>query len=226
MRQLFKQTEKLLFKCGLILNFLQIDFLPTIEKMAYTDYFYISPAGFPSQCVVKCVGRSTAPDIKLSTSILSFKYAELNTEHKQYLTISNESNVKTSYQIVLDSTESVFKVDKNCGTLDGKEERTIVVKFVPLQAIPYYKRIPILLHRQEPIFLDLLGSGYTNEIRPARLIEHDLENFVEKVRTGLSMYPPEVQAGILADDKTILSPGVPFQDQPPSSQYFTDVQVN
>ncbi|XP_063674984.1 cilia- and flagella-associated protein 65-like isoform X2 [Bolinopsis microptera] len=203
----------------------KIDFLPTIEKMAYTDYFYISPAGFPSQCVVKCVGRSTAPDIKLSTSILSFKYAELNTEHKQYLTISNQSNVKTSYQIVLDSTESVFKVDKNCGTLDGKEERTIVVKFVPLQAIPYYKRIPILLHRQEPIFLDLLGSGYTNEIRPARLIEHDLENFVEKVRTGLSMYPPEVQAGILADDKTILSPGVPFQDQPPSSQYFTDVQM-
>ena len=142
MRQLFNQTEKLLFKCGLILNFLQIDFLPTIEKMAYTDYFYISPAGFPSQCVVKCVGRSTAPDIKLSTSILSFKYAELNTEHKQYLTISNESNVKTSYQIVLDSTESVFKVDKNCGTLDGKEERTIVVKFVPLQAISILQKDP------------------------------------------------------------------------------------
>ena len=194
--------------------------------MTYTDYFYISPAGVPSQCVVKCVGCSTAPDIKLSTNLLCFKYAELGTEHKQYLTISNQSNVKTSYQIVLDSTESVFKVDKSCGTLDGKEERTIVVKFLPLNAIPYYKRIPILLHRQEPIFLDLLGSGFTNEIRPARLIGQDLDNFVEKVRTGISMYPPEVQASILADDKTTLSPGVPLQDQPPSSQYFTDVQVS
>ncbi|KAL5256774.1 hypothetical protein ACHWQZ_G011893 [Mnemiopsis leidyi] len=203
----------------------KLDFLPTIEKMSYTDYFYISPAGFPSQCVVKCVGRSTAPEIKLSANTLSFKYAELGTEHKQYITISNQSNVKTSYQIVLDSTESVFKVDKSCGTLNGKEERTIVVKFVPLKAIPYYKRIPILLHRQEPIFLDLLGSGFSNDIRPARLVGQDLNNFVEKIRSGLSMYPPEVQAGILSDEKTVLNPGIPPQDQPPSSQYFTDVQT-
>ena len=205
--------------------YFQLDFLPTIEKMSYTDYFYISPAGFPSQCVVKCVGRSTAPEIKLSSNTLSFKYAELGTEHKQYITISNQSNVKTSYQIVLDSTESVFKVDKSCGTLNGKEERTIVVKFVPIKAIPYYKRIPILLHRQEPIFLDLLGSGFSNDIRPARLVGQDLDNFVEKIRTGLSMYPPEVQSKILSDEKTALCPGIPIQDQPPSSQYFTDVQV-
>ena len=194
--------------------------------MAYTDYFYISPAGFPSQCVVKCVGRSEAPEIKLSKNILSFKYADIGKELKQCITISNTSNVKTFYQIALDSTESVFKVNKSCGFLNGKEERTVQVRFLPLEPIPYYKRVAILLHRQEPVFLDLLGSGFTNEVRPARLVELDLANFTDKVRSGLSMYPPEVQASMLTSEKSKLNPGVPPQDEPPCNQYFTDPQVS
>lgn len=193
--------------------------------MSYTDYFYISPAGFPSQCVVKCFGQSTAPEICLSSNVLSFKYAEIGKELKEYITISNKTNVKTCYQIILDSTESVFKVDKMCGTLNGKEERTVLVKFTPLQPISYYKRVPILIHRQEPIFLDLLGSGFTNDVRPARLVGQDLDNFIDKIRSGLSMYPPEIQAEMLSGDKTNLTVGVPAQDKPPCSQYFTDVQV-
>ena len=194
--------------------------------MSYTDYFYITPAGFPSQCVVKCVGRSMAPEIRLSKNILSFKYADIGKEVIQYINISNDSNVKTFYQIVLDSSESVFKVDKSCGILNGKEEKTIQVRFLPLQPIPYYKRVTILLHRQEPVFLDLLGSGFSNEVRPARLVEKDLVNFTDKIRSGLSMYPPEVQATMGASEKSKLNPGFAAQDQPPCNQYFTEPQVN
>ena len=202
-----------------------MSFLPTIEKMVYADYFYILLAGFPSQCVVKCTGRSTAPEISLSTQCLSFKYCEAGTEMKQHLTISNKSNVQTSFQIVLDSSESVFKVDKSCGVLQGNQELTINIRFCPLQPIPYYKRVPILLHRQDPVFLDLLGSGYTGDVRPGKLTAADLTHFAEKVRSGLSMYPPEVQTSVVDGDKGSLATGVPAQDLLPCLQYFTDPQV-
>ena len=218
-------TKVLTVKTTLQHLLFQINFLPTLEKMTYTDYFYINPAGFPSQCVVKCTGRSTAPQIQLSTNLLSYKYTEVGREVKQFLTISNVSNVKTYYQIVLDSAESVFAVDQSCGKLDGKEEKTILVKFLPLKAIPYYKRVTILLHRQEPLFLDLLGSGFTNDIRPAKLGAQDLGKFNDKIRSGLSVYPPDVQSTMLTSDKSTLVPGTAPEDLSPCLQYFTDTQV-
>ena len=189
--------------------------------MDYTDYFYITPAGIPSQCVVKCVGRSRAPEIELSSTSLSFAYTDIGQHKKQFITVKNKSNVPTHFQVVLDSSESVFKVDNRCGSLGPGDEKTLMFQFSPIAPIPYYKRVPILLHRQEPLFLDLLGSGCTDVARPGKVGVKALENFTEKIRSGLSMYPPEMQEVAAVDG----SEGVAIQDLPPSLQFFTDPQV-
>lgn len=116
--------------------------------MDYTDYFYISPAGCPSQCVVKCVGKSVAPKVELSSKLVSYNYVECGREAQHFITIKNASNVKTFFQVALDSKENVFSIDKSCGTLEPKAEIRFLIKFLPVKPIPYYKRVTVLVHRQ------------------------------------------------------------------------------
>ena len=54
---------------------------------------------------------------------------------------------------------------------------------------------------QEPLFLDLIGTCHSEQLKPAILHPRHLVLYRQHLARGLTCYPPDVLGAMLAEDK-------------------------
>ncbi len=106
--------------------------------------------------------------MSLNTSVLDFGCVEEDTEVTHNVQIINSSAVLAHYQFDVDAgSQSVFSIDKPCGSLPGSSKLTLRVKFHPYQPIAYHKTMTcLLLHRVVGLYVCLsvcLSVGFLVE---------------------------------------------------------------
>ncbi|NXA68171.1 CFA65 protein, partial [Mohoua ochrocephala] len=203
-----------------------IRFQPQIVGEHSTDYFTITSAGSHLKTVLKVVGSCKGPSVSLDQCSVDFDWINLGESLMRTLKISNMSDVPAYYQFDIDDKGSVFSLDRPCGDLKGKTTLTLKVTFRPTHPMNYHRRVVCLVHHQEPMYVDFLGTCHSDTSKPTTLQERHLTWYRTNMVRGLTFYPPDILSVMLKDGKlqmdekgALMLPPEISEDKPPK-EYF------
>ncbi|XP_048049329.1 LOW QUALITY PROTEIN: cilia- and flagella-associated protein 65 [Megalobrama amblycephala] len=189
-------------------------FSPLTVDSISVDYLCLTCHGAVSEDLLKVSGTCIGPIVSLSTSILDFGCVEEGTEVTHNVQIINTSTVLAHYQFDVDTgSHSVFSVDKPCGSLPGSSKLTLRVKFRPHHPIAYHKTMTCLLLHREPLFLDLIGTCHSEQLKPAILKPRHLSVYRLNLLRGLTCYPPDLLSALLEERRLKLDESGALQMQ-------------
>ncbi|XP_008823962.1 cilia- and flagella-associated protein 65 isoform X2 [Nannospalax galili] len=201
------------------------------------DYFSIVPSGCASQTLLQVVGFCRGPDVSLQRCCINFSWVKLGEHAEQTLWIENKSECLAHFQFDIDCQESVFSIRPAFGTLAGKARITLHCAYQPTHPIICFRRVACLIHHQDPLFLDLIGTCHSDSTKPAILRSQHLTWYRTHLARGLILYPPDILAAMLKDKKleqdkngALMLPTEDLEDMPapqypyipPMMEYFFD----
>ncbi|XP_073768570.1 cilia- and flagella-associated protein 65 isoform X2 [Danio rerio] len=173
----------------------------TVESIS-VDYIRLTCPGAVNEELLKVSGTCIGPIVSLSTSVLDFGCVEEGSEMSHNVQIINSSAVLAHYQFDMDTGgHSVFSVDKPCGILGGSSKLNLRVKFRPHCSVAYHKTVTCLLMHREPLFLDLIGTCHSEQLKPAILNPGHLSAYRLNLLQGLTCYPPDLLSTLLEEQK-------------------------
>ncbi|XP_054827614.1 cilia- and flagella-associated protein 65 [Eublepharis macularius] len=209
-----------------------LHFRPHIVGMKNVDYFTVAPAGNVTHSVLKVTGSCKGPGVSLQHPFVYFSCINLGESLTQPLNITNTSDVPAFYQFDIDSRQSIFSFDHPCGILAGMSTITLKVTFQPTYPMIYYRRVVCLVHHQDPLFLDLLGTCHSDTMKPEILKLKDLTRYRTHMARGLTFYPPDVLSTMLREHKLLVDengaltlPPEMLEDKPPEEYPSLDPMV-
>lgn len=113
-----------------------------------------------------CKGCAVGPKVTLSNEAIDFGDIEEGKIVKKTFSLQNNSNVDASFAI-RSECRGVFHFDKTAGTIPAMKSMQLFVSLIPRRSINYYKRVYIQINDENCLPLDLLGTGYSSDQRPA-----------------------------------------------------------
>lgn len=170
---------------------LPIIFHPSIVDTNYIEYFHVLPIGGLTRNVIKCVGNTIGPKMSLEPESIDFSRIILGEESTSSIELINQTDVPAYYQFVIDTESSCFKLSSVSGLVKPHFSQQVSIKFKPAFAMNYYRRITCLVHNQEPLFLDLLGTCHSEFVKPAVLRMDHLKSFGIRSKQGFGALPPD-----------------------------------
>ncbi|KAI4588253.1 hypothetical protein MJG53_002661 [Ovis ammon polii x Ovis aries] len=218
-------------------KFVSVFFRPETLDVRTMDYLSIVPSGCASQTLLKVVGFSRGPDLSLQHRCVDFSWVSLGTRSEQRLWMENKSDCRAYFHFDIDCPESVFSIRPAFGTLVGKARMTLCCVFQPTQPIIYWRRVACLIHHQDPLFLDLIGTCHSESTKPAILRPQHLTWYHTHLARGLTLYPPDILGIMLRERKLEQDKNgalmIPIEDSedipapqypliPPMTEYFFD----
>ncbi|XP_068102097.1 cilia- and flagella-associated protein 65 isoform X2 [Hyperolius riggenbachi] len=214
-----------------------LQFHPRTVGMESVDYFHVMPAGNLTKSVLKVSGRCKGPRVSLQTSVLNFGLVNLGEKMLRTLEMTNSSDVPALYQFDIDTSESVFSFDRPRGVLGPGESLSVKVVFSPVNPIPHYRRVSCLLHHQDPLYVDLIGTCHSDTDKPVIVLPKHISVYRANAAHGLTVYPPDI-LDTMIDEKKLLTDSegalilldqnrdnVPSENslqQDPICEYFSD----
>uniref|UniRef100_UPI00398E9F00 cilia- and flagella-associated protein 65 isoform X2 n=1 Tax=Pristiophorus japonicus TaxID=55135 RepID=UPI00398E9F00 len=178
-----------------------IRFTPQTVGAQSVDYFHVTRPGNSSKSVLKVIGSCKGPVVSLAHLKLNFGCVFLGETTTYTTEICNTSDVPTFYQFEIDCTQSVFVIDRPCGLLGAESTEILKVMFRPSHPISYYRRVACLIHYQDPLFLDLIGTCHSDQVTPSILKSKHIELYQTNMARGLTFYPPDILAMMLQEGK-------------------------
>ncbi|KAK6315486.1 hypothetical protein J4Q44_G00150150 [Coregonus suidteri] len=177
-------------------------FSPVTVDSTTVDYLSLTCPGALSRTLLKVTGTCIGPQVSLSTSVLDFGCVDEGEEAMLTVDIINSSSVDAQYQFDLDATGySVFTLEPACGTLPPNSHRSLRLLFRPHHPMGHHRRIVCLLLHREPLFLDLIGTCHSEQLKPAILHPRHLVMYRQHLARGLTCCPPDVVSAMLAEGK-------------------------
>ncbi|XP_062861739.1 cilia- and flagella-associated protein 65 isoform X2 [Trichomycterus rosablanca] len=179
-----------------------VRFTPLTVDSTNVDYFSLSWPGGVSKDLVKVTGSCTGPDVSLSSSVVDFGCVEEGAESTRTIHITNPSMVLAHYQFDMDhGNYSVFTVDQPSGCLSANSSLTLQLRFHPRHPIVYHKRLACLILHRDSLFIDLIGTCHSEQLKPAILHPRHLHVYRQNLLRGLTCYPPDILSNMLANQK-------------------------
>ncbi|KAB0379834.1 hypothetical protein FD755_007618 [Muntiacus reevesi] len=218
-------------------RFVSVFFRPETLDARTMDYLSIVPSGCASQTLLKVVGFCRGPHLSLQHHCVDFSWVNLGTRSEQSLWMENKSDCTAYFHFDIDCQESVFSIRPAFGTLVGKARMTLYCVFQPTQPIIYCRRVACLIHHQDPLFLDLIGTCHSESTKPAILRPQHLTWYRTNLARGLTFYPPDILGVMLRERKLEQDKNgalmIPIEDLedipalqypliPPMTEYFFD----
>ncbi|XP_033086089.1 cilia- and flagella-associated protein 65 isoform X2 [Trachypithecus francoisi] len=212
-------------------------FHPKTLDTRTVDYFSIMPSGCASKTLLKVVGFCRGPAVSLQHYCVNFSWVNLGERSEQPLWIENQSDCTAYFQFAIDCLESVFSIRPAFGTLVGKGRMTLHCAFQPTHPIICFRRVACLIHHQDPLFLDLMGTCHSDTTKPAILKPQHLTWYRIHLARGLTLYPPDILDAMLKEKKlaqdqngTLMIPIQDLEDMPapqypyipPMTEFFFD----
>nr|XP_036872459.1 cilia- and flagella-associated protein 65 isoform X2 [Manis javanica] len=177
------------------------------------------------------------PGVSLQHYCVNFSWVNLGEHSEKSLWIENKLDCTAHFQFAIDCQESVFSIRPTFGTLVGKARMTLHCAFQPTHPIIYFRRVACLIHHQDPLFLDLIGTCHSDKTKPAVLRPQHLAWYRTHLVRGLTLYPPDVLGIMLREKKleqdkngALMIPTEDLEDMPapqyplipPMTEYFFD----
>ncbi|XP_044294405.1 cilia- and flagella-associated protein 65 [Varanus komodoensis] len=181
-----------------------LKFSPHTVGMNSMDYFTIVPFGNSTHSVLKVTGSCKGPEVSFQHPYVYFSCINLGEYLIQPLEVTNNSEVPAYYQFDIDCKQSVFSFDRPCGILDGMSTLTLKVTFQPTHPIICHRRVTCLVHHQDPLFLDLVGTCHTETMSPVILKLKDLTMYRTHMARGLTFFPPDILGTMLKEGKLLV----------------------
>ncbi|KAF0717302.1 Aste57867_2382 [Aphanomyces stellatus] len=139
------------------------------------DNFHIkTPGGHTVR--ITCRGKAVGPLLTLwkknlasnliKGNSINFKDVPVGNISTRVLILKNESDVAVRFNFMA-APNGVFTMDKVTGIVPPLLETAIMLSFTPEAPGNFYRRLFILVQNQSTIYVDVLGTGYDNEIRPS-----------------------------------------------------------
>ncbi|XP_023385489.1 cilia- and flagella-associated protein 65 [Pteropus vampyrus] len=218
-------------------KYVSVFFHPETLDVRTMDYLSIMPSGCAAQTLLKVIGFCRGPDVSLQHNCIDFSWVNLRERSEQPLWIENKSDCTAYFQFAIDCRESVFSIRPTFGTLVGKARMTLHCTFQPTHPIIYFRRVACLIHHQDPLFLDLIGTCHSDSTKPAILRPQHLAWYRTHLVRGLTLYPPDILGLMLSEKKLEQDKNgalmIPMQDLeampapqypliPPMTEYFFD----
>ncbi|XP_061081714.1 cilia- and flagella-associated protein 65 [Conger conger] len=174
-------------------------FSPLRPDCSSVEYLCLTCHGAPSTALLKLHGNSTGPEVTLRAAVLDFGCVSPGGEAWRTVEMANSAAAEGHFQFDTDASgHSVFTVDPPCGTLPGDSRLTLRVRFRPQRPIAHHRRAPCLLLHRDPLFLDLIGTCHSEELKPAILSSEHLKLYDLHLARGLTCYPPDILSAMLA----------------------------
>ncbi|CAB4001244.1 Hypothetical predicted protein, partial [Paramuricea clavata] len=180
---------------------IKVQYAPSYPDASHVDYFEVNVLGATTCSVIKCVGKSKGPRVKFDTSSLGFGQVKSGGTITRILNIINDSDVNTAFQFLIDKVNSVFTFETTFGYLPAGSSQGIVVRFHPVLAINYYRKISCLLQNHAPLMLEVFGTCHTELVQPAVLQQKHIAQYKLFVKRGLSRTPPDQLNEMLNEGK-------------------------
>jgi len=171
---------------------LPIIFQPTDVGVSYVDYFEVKTLGSDTTSVIKCKGNCIGPKVVISSDVVNFKVTASQQAVSETITLKNESSCPALFQFQLSKDKGVFRCIPNTGKINPKEEISVRFIFVPTETIVYYRRIHLLIHEVDPLFLDLVGTCQGQLNRPPIITNEHLARDKVHQSQALTFLPPDV----------------------------------
>ncbi|KAH0621232.1 hypothetical protein JD844_022312 [Phrynosoma platyrhinos] len=212
-------------------------FSPHTVGMKSVDYFTITPCGNTTHSVLKVTGSCKGPEVSFQHPFVYFSAINFGEYLIQPLEMTNSSDVPAYYQFDIDCKQSVFSIDRPCGILGGMSTITLKVTFQPTHPIICHRRVACLIHHQDPLFLDLIGTCHTETTSPVILTLKHLTRYRTHMARGLTFFSPDILGTMLKEGKLLLDengaltlPPEILEDKPPEEypniepmvEYFHD----
>ncbi|CAH6791790.1 Cfap65 [Phodopus roborovskii] len=172
----------------------------TLDSIAI-DYLSIVPSGCASQTRLQVIGFCKGPDVCLQHYCVNFSWVQLGECPEQTLWIENQSDCLAHFQFDIDCQESVFSIRPAFGTLAGKARMTLHCAYQPTHPIICFRRVACLIHHQDPLFLDLIGTCHSANTKPAILRPQHLAWYRTHLARGLTLYPPDILAAMVKEKR-------------------------
>ncbi|XP_063101487.1 cilia- and flagella-associated protein 65 isoform X2 [Cavia porcellus] len=218
-------------------KYVSVFFHPKTLDNRAVDYFSIIPSGGASQTLLQAVGFSTGPAVSLQHYCVNFSWVNLGERSEQTLWIENQADCTAHFQFAIDCKESVFSIRPHFGSLVGKDRMTLRCTFQPTHPIICFRRVACLVHHQDPLFLDLIGTCHSDSTKPVILTPQHLTFYRTHLARGLTLYPPDILTAMLKErtlqrdsNGTLMLPPEDLQGPkapqhpniPPMMEYFFD----
>eukprot|EP00743_Colponemidia_sp_Colp-15_P004902 GILK01005283.1.p1 GENE.GILK01005283.1~~GILK01005283.1.p1 ORF type:complete len:1742 (+),score=283.35 GILK01005283.1:94-5319(+) len=153
---------------------LSVTYTPTAVGAFNSSNFAIrTPGG--NVVKVTCIGQAIGHSVTLSSKSINFGDVSSGNQLSRLITITNHSDLPTSYQFQIDNESAVFAIEKKAAVLAPRHTTNITVFFKPLEPINYHQRVWCIVKGQSPLYVDLVGTAYDSKRRPAPLAQKHID---------------------------------------------------
>uniref|UniRef100_A0A4X2JWM6 Cilia and flagella associated protein 65 n=1 Tax=Vombatus ursinus TaxID=29139 RepID=A0A4X2JWM6_VOMUR len=212
-------------------------FRPHTVGLQSIDYITILPPGSTLEVALKITGLCAGPAVSLKHYCIDFNWIKLGEYATKSLMIQNDADCPAYFMFELDNQESVFSLEPQSGFLHGREQKLLTLTFRPTHPIICYRRVTCLIHHQEPLFLDIIGTCHSDSAKPAILRPRHLKWYRTHMARGLILFSPDILGTMLREKKLNRDedgalmlcsedpedpPPAKYPSIPPLSEYFLD----
>ncbi|DBA87452.1 TPA: hypothetical protein ACH3X1_004491 [Trebouxia sp. C0004] len=155
---------------------LKISYTPTTSGTFACEHFAVHTAG-GRQVLFSVSGTAVAPSVQLSTGCVSFGSLPINDTSARAVYIHNKAHLPVYFEFVADQ-EGVFGFDRVRGSVGAMSSAHVTVTFQPKEASNYWRRVTCLVRDSPAMSIDLLGSCYTDLLRPPALAPHHIAQYL------------------------------------------------
>ncbi|KAL0033550.1 hypothetical protein WJX79_003070 [Trebouxia sp. C0005] len=155
---------------------LRISYTPTTSSTFACEHFAVHSAG-GRQVPFSVSGMAVAPSVHLSTSCVSFGSLPANDTSARAVYIHNKSDLPVYFEFITDQ-QGVFGFDRVRGSVGAMSSAHVTVTFQPKDASNYWRRVTCLVRDSPAMSIDLLGSCYTDQLRPPALAPHHIAQYL------------------------------------------------
>ncbi|XP_046903244.1 cilia- and flagella-associated protein 65 [Hypomesus transpacificus] len=179
-----------------------VSFSPVAVDSSSVNYLSLTCPGALNKTLLKLTGSCIGPQVSLSSSVLDFGCVGEGEESLRSVDLVNTSSVEAHYQFDLDGEgHSVFSLQPAGGALPPYKRVIVKLLYRPSHPIAHHRRVACLLLHREPLFLDLIGTCHSEQLKPAIFKPKHLVVYQHHLARGLTQYPPDMLSAMLAEGK-------------------------
>ncbi|CAG5865404.1 unnamed protein product [Menidia menidia] len=146
-----------------------VTYSPAVVDTFSVEYLTLKYRGGLSESQLKLSGKCKGPTVSLSSSVVAFGCVEESESVEQTVEIVNSSTVEAIFQWEIDCGNSVFSILPASGTVLPQSLITLRVVYRPTNPMANYRRVTCFVLHKDPLFLDLIGTCHSEDLKPVIL---------------------------------------------------------
>jgi len=157
-------------------EYVRISYTPSAPGTFSNETWSFTTPGGARSAMLRATGTAVGPSASLTVSTLQFGSVVAGTSVKRIFDVRNHGDVSMFWQIDSDKF-CTFGLDVDRGTVSPGEAQRVLVTFAPHEAANYHKRLLVLIKDASPLAIDVVGTCYDSQRRPAPMYLSHVETY-------------------------------------------------